>query len=162
MHRDPQQFERTIQFSRTERKVRFRRGGRYIRFGGPYCQSKISFFSIRFGLIQLMDGSRIFPQLVRSCEALTRLPHREVQTGDCKDQAMTACAVKRLRRFAAHFLTYAGAKVHLYISNLTAALSGGLSHTLCPQAFHVLYARNGAAPTGSGELFGLARSGRKT
>ena len=136
MHRDPQQFERTIQFSRTERKVLFRRGGRYIRFGTPYCQSKISFFSIRFGPIQMMDGSRIFPQLVRSCEALTRLPHREVQTGECKDQARTACAVKRLRRFAAHFLTNAGAKVHLYISNLTMSLPGRLSHTLCPQAFH--------------------------
>jgi hypothetical protein len=136
MHRDPQQFERTIQFSRTERKVLFRRGGRYIRFGTPYCQSKISLFSIRFGAIRLMDGSQIFspacPKRRSACASAASLS----ETGNCKDHAQTARAGKRLRRIAAPLLTNDGVKVHLYISNLTATLRRRLSHTLCPQSFH--------------------------
>ena len=85
MHRYPQHFERTIQFSRTERKVTSVVGGQDIRLLALECQPKICFF---FGSIRAHPrdptSPDLFPNLseIDAHPVLMRTPaSRTIETG---------------------------------------------------------------------------------
>jgi hypothetical protein len=85
MHRDPQQFERTIQFSRTERKLVSVEGAETLDCLTRSVNRKSALFSIRFGLIRNADVAQIFspgcPNGARAFMLRTRARIGQSRTG---------------------------------------------------------------------------------
>jgi len=78
IHRYPQHFERTIQFSRTERKLLSVVGGQDIRLSARECQPKVCFFFDSIRAHAQKRRAQIFsPTCPKRRRGIARRPPRE-------------------------------------------------------------------------------------